>query len=861
MSVSFFNNSSDLFDNAAGNLLIAADGTIHLADFGVTGQITDMTQKRNTKIGTPFWMAPEVIMELPYDGCADIWGLGITAMELANGLPPYAGKYSSWQVTLLIPKNNPPVLEGDFSELFKNFISSCLVKEPDQRPLASALLEHPFIAQAAVPSPAWQQFLAYQVLPTRPNSNGRALNTIIASGDSNVSQDNPRAANNMHKRSGSGWDFEESLYRSSSQHQHRKGSTGKHGPSRSVSQALEESSGSSFHGAYPSLPVPGTTRQLSGGSNNNNPAHTLETRSLSHSILGSGSDSSLTESGHPLASSNSVVDNDYDVTPNKSRLHGISASNSVANSSNLNASRDLLYDSSNDEKPGLPVFSDSEGSVGYEKKGLRRAVSTGSYSSSLPKQKQKSVGGIQSSHDEAYKTMPASSRFANDSNSSRSRDDDDDDSLFSPRQSSSDLIAGFSMNMGMMNHKAPVLRQDEMMMPTPRLNVPPPSRHSTSSHIKKQAGHATTASGSKSPKEKELADEITRLKAELKQAKEEILRLRTVSKPYLSALSLLNKRHGYSAISPTADTPGKAEEKRPLSRALSSNSLRDWTSVLSVSSDEDDDDDAELVDDDNPVDARKAANYAGSLSQKQQQRQAEFTLNTPESSQIISRQVLPPKPPITPAHAASGGGSGFDQGGGGGREEEEEAESKATDNNDGLQVDKFDSDKPLLLRKSFRRSKSDRSSGGANSSGGQSSHFDLAALLPITSSMTNNSSTSTFNNSTNEAAGSTHLRCSEALKKIVQPSLMALKDNFAAGRYGTQEGASNSSSGTSSKWEDAWLLLATAFSALDALSTGVNSEAVAEGESAERREPMIDLVSLISSFTIQELELPQEPML
>ncbi|KAI9304793.1 kinase-like domain-containing protein [Cunninghamella echinulata] len=152
-------------DVKAGNLLMDDQGTVLLADFGVSSSLSERGDIRKTFVGTPCWMAPEVMEQDGYDFKADIWSFGITAYELATGHAPFA-KYPPLKVLKLTLSSEPPTLDDahtkyNYSRVFKEMIELCLQKDPDQRPTAEKLLQHPFFKQAKKRDYLVKSVLAY----------------------------------------------------------------------------------------------------------------------------------------------------------------------------------------------------------------------------------------------------------------------------------------------------------------------------------------------------------------------------------------------------------------------------------------------------------------------------------------------------------------------------------------------------------------------------------------------------------------------------------------------------------------------------------------------------------------------------
>ena len=149
-------------DIKSDNVLISNDGSVKLADFGYSTQLTVEQGVRQTTVGTPSWMAPELIVGLEYSLGVDIWSLGIVAIETVRGEPPYFGMGTMKVLYLIATKLPPQIPKGErWSDDFCDFVSQCLEKDPDSRPSCDELLLHPFITSIG-PS-AKSEFSAYLI--------------------------------------------------------------------------------------------------------------------------------------------------------------------------------------------------------------------------------------------------------------------------------------------------------------------------------------------------------------------------------------------------------------------------------------------------------------------------------------------------------------------------------------------------------------------------------------------------------------------------------------------------------------------------------------------------------------------------
>ena len=132
-----------------GGIRFEPDGRVKVTDFGFAINLTKEQDKRTSVVGTPYWMAPELIRGLEYDGKVDVWSLGITALEMAEGEPPHMSE-PPLRALLLITISSPPELRQPrkWSRAFGDFIRACCDPDADRRSSAVDLLDHPFLSTA-----------------------------------------------------------------------------------------------------------------------------------------------------------------------------------------------------------------------------------------------------------------------------------------------------------------------------------------------------------------------------------------------------------------------------------------------------------------------------------------------------------------------------------------------------------------------------------------------------------------------------------------------------------------------------------------------------------------------------------------
>jgi len=151
-------------DIKSDNILVAESGLIKLADFGFAAALTLEEQNRSSIVGTPYWMAPELIQGTQYDDKVDVWSMGITALEMAEGEPPLLNEQPLRALFFITVNPSPTLSEPQkWSRAFADFLSKALDKDPAERWSCEQLLEHPFLDNVTTSMDQFGKFVGKRV--------------------------------------------------------------------------------------------------------------------------------------------------------------------------------------------------------------------------------------------------------------------------------------------------------------------------------------------------------------------------------------------------------------------------------------------------------------------------------------------------------------------------------------------------------------------------------------------------------------------------------------------------------------------------------------------------------------------------